>query len=626
MLFIKMMFQMKLFELFWKIAPLLIVLIVWLFFPSSWKVGSLCILITLLGVRYWYRRRQMFWPRWRKMLFAAVLVLSVAAAFHLFGNVSLGIALIACTFAIVSAGIWLFGTASPVIGDKETESLRRQLLSPRVINDTFYEIGLTKNLDATRKWARRRKGSPMERFFGRDGSSTQVGQELLVSRSVSGRMTVGGTRYEVPKVKSIEEINAGLRASLTKVGSKTSEDYTKVAPNLASKLGLYGVKFKESSADRARGTISLSLLIRDPLNAIVPCDIDPDATIAAGTPWKIGVDEDGAEVLYDLADGAHLMIAGATRSGKSVSAYSLTTHLLLMGDSVRVLMADPNDATVAPFEDLLSWSTNDEHPEKPTEMLQWVRREMTRRQPILRALQKDKFEVDDFTPYNPMLAVIIDEAANYMRHSDTKAAGEFIGELMKVVAQGAKFGIRLVLITQRPDSTILPTSVRAQISARICFRVEDAQTSTMMFPELENPGKLLGLNKGVGCFREVGSELRMFRGVYLADHWEMAQRIRRGLPKIDIYEEPTAADDAPVDLGELVVVKPNVSPDPASGKDMPDEVQVTEDEAVVVPEADTPVDAGAPSAHETDDLIESEQETKEQKKRSILDAMEDYEN
>lgn len=274
--------------------------------------------------------------------------------------------------------------------------------------------------------------------------------------------------------------------------------------------------------------------IPDPLAANLPYDEDPAPALPVSAPWRIGVDEQGDPVTIDLARSAHLLIAGATRSGKSVCTYSLLVHVLRMGAAARLLVADPNDTTIAPFENLVAWSTSETSPDEPTAMLRWVRAEMDRRKPVLRDLQKDKLEVEDFGADLPLLVVVIDEAANYLRHADKKLAQAFRDELMAVVAQGAKYGVRLVLITQRPDSTILDTATRAQLSARISFRVEDQETAKMVFPDLADPAALLRLKPGVGFMREVGQPARRIRAMHLADHWGAAARITNPQPRIDI--------------------------------------------------------------------------------------------
>lgn len=294
------------------------------------------------------------------------------------------------------------------------------------------------------------------------------------------------------------------------------------------------------------------LLARDVLVKPLPYADDPTTSVRPETPWQVGIDEQGHPVEINLAASAHMMIAGATRSGKSVCTYGLLTHVARMGDHAQLLVADPNDATIAPFEQIVSWSTNSVDPSPVIAMLKWVRSEMEARRAILRTMRADK--VAQFTPELPMIVVVIDEAANYLRTSDVSIRRELESELLAVASQGAKFGVRLVLITQRPDSTILPTAIRSQLSARISFGLEDLETAKMIFPDIPEPSALLGLLPGVGYFKGIGASERRFRAYYLADHWEVASRIPHAMPSVDIdrpIRKARQADDPGPEIVEL---------------------------------------------------------------------------
>jgi len=278
----------------------------------------------------------------------------------------------------------------------------------------------------------------------------------------------------------------------------------------------------------------------DPLDIVVPWAEDPSAQVSPSTPWRLGVDENGRWIDIRLDTMAHGLIAGATRSGKSVATYSLMTHVLRMGPAARLLVADPNDTTIAPFEDKVAWSTSSTKPGAVTAMLKWLREEMDRRKVLMRDLRTDA--IRNFSEDLPLIVVIIDEAANYLRHADAKARDLLRGELLAVVSQGAKYGIRLILITQRPDSQILDTATRAQLSFRISFRLEDAETAKMAFPDFEDPSVLLRCKAGVGWMREVGEQPRRFRAAYLADHWGVADLLPFKHAPISI-ETPDDDDD-----------------------------------------------------------------------------------
>lgn len=424
------------------------------------------------------------------------------------------------------------GSTATSIDDPALTQLLVVLNDPARLGQLFVNSGLAQVQKVERK-------PPARRGLGYSNLDLAVdayglGKHLFGRKAQSGLFVdPNGNQYRVPRLLGTQNSKAGLVAWFEILPGYTISNYRKGAEIMTTALGLpFGITVAQTDEDTRNRHMRLNFKLGNPLAGTVPFTIDPSTRIDPETPWVIGVDEDGVDVAYNIAAGAHMLIAGATRSGKSVCTYSLITHVLRMGDSVRLLVADPNDTTMAPFESKLSWSTNSTHPEAPTQMLRWVRSEMSRRRPILRAMRRDK--IDKFTPELPMIVIIIDEAANYMRHGDKAAAAAFIDELMAVVAQGAKFGIRLVLITQRPDSTILPTTVRSQISARMSFRLEDLQTATMVFPDLDNPADLLTFDVGVGMYKEVAGQPRKFRSVFLEDHWAAAEQISGALPSVDV--------------------------------------------------------------------------------------------
>lgn len=334
-----------------------------------------------------------------------------------------------------------------------------------------------------------------------------------------------GQRFEdrvfAPTVVDVYPSAVGPVLVARLVVGQTVDDVLRAAPALASAWGVPEVRVSVA----APGVVALTLVTSDPLSETVRHDGAADV-IGVDEPWVIGRSEEGSLVTLDMASGSHTLIAGATRSGKSVCVYGLLTHLLRMGDSVRLLVADPNETTVAPFEDKVAWFTTSTHPNQVALGLRWVQAEVQRRKPIMRAMRKDRLSVEDFTPDMPLIVVVIDELANYLRHADKKAASALTDDLLVQASQNAKYGVRLVLITQRPDSTILSTSIRAQIASRISFRLEDSETARMVFPDLDDPLTMMSLPPGVGFMRGFSDDLVVkFRGVYLEDHWAMAERL-----------------------------------------------------------------------------------------------------
>ncbi|MFD5620632.1 FtsK/SpoIIIE domain-containing protein [Streptomyces yangpuensis] len=194
----------------------------------------------------------------------------------------------------------------------------------------------------------------------------------------------------------------------------------------------------------------------------------------------LGLDEDGTPIVLNLAYSAHALIAGATRSGKSITVNTLLAYASLMRD-VRLIVIDPNLAAVAPWWRTAYKVSDAIHPDEPTEILRWVREEMQRRERLFWSGRTDR--ISEFSPELPLLLVVIDEVANYTRHPDRKARERFEAELLAIASQGAKFGVRLWLLTQKPSADVLTTAVRTNLSARICHRVDTIEDFLHLFPD-----------------------------------------------------------------------------------------------------------------------------------------------
>lgn len=227
---------------------------------------------------------------------------------------------------------------------------------------------------------------------------------------------------------------------------------------------------------------------REPLEAVIRSPLlGPDGSpvcrpgqFVSTDDVLLGWDEDGTPIVLNLAYSAHALVAGVTRSGKSITVNTLLAYASLMRD-VRLIVIDPNLGAVAPWWRTAYKVSDATHPDEPTEILRWVREEMQRRERLFWSGRTDR--ITEFSPELPLLLVVIDEVANYTRHPDRKARERFEAELLAIVGQGAKFGIRLWLLTQKPSADVLTTAVRTNLSARICHRVDTIEDFLHLFPD-----------------------------------------------------------------------------------------------------------------------------------------------
>jgi len=233
----------------------------------------------------------------------------------------------------------------------------------------------------------------------------------------------------------------------------------------------------------------------------------------------LGKDITGAPVVTDLARMPHLLVAGATGTGKSVCLNSMIISLLFKSspDMVRFLMIDPKRIELSMYNEiphLLHPVVT--QPKEATRALKWAVEEMEKRYMLLsdrgvrnieaynRRIVKDKKPapqdpsqgVDKNLPY---IVVVIDELADLMMTSSRD-----VEEAITRLAQMARAaGIHLIIATQRPSVDVLTGIIKANFPARISFQVSSRVDSRTILDgigaeNLLGQGDMLFLPPGVG--------------------------------------------------------------------------------------------------------------------------------
>lgn len=204
-------------------------------------------------------------------------------------------------------------------------------------------------------------------------------------------------------------------------------------------------------------------------------------------PLVLGREIAGAPVVTDLARMPHLLIAGATGSGKSVCINAIVTSLLYRygPDQVRLIMIDPKMLELISYNDIphLLHPVVVEHRES-AKALKWSVAEMERRYRLLaangvrslddyntRARRGDDLRGidDDDGPSNPLpfIVVVIDELADLM----LTVQNEIEEPLARLAQMARAVGIHLVLATQRPSVNVITGVIKANFPSRISFQV-----------------------------------------------------------------------------------------------------------------------------------------------------------
>ncbi len=213
--------------------------------------------------------------------------------------------------------------------------------------------------------------------------------------------------------------------------------------------------------------------------------------------FGLGKDIAGKAVVTDLSKMPHLLIAGATGSGKSVCINTIIMSLILRStpDEVRLILIDPKRVELAGYNELphLIGKVITE-PENALENLYWAVREMERRYELLQ-----EAKVRDLSGYNekaaqdkdleilPLIVIIVDEFADLIMTS-----GKDIELPITRLAQMARaVGIHLILATQRPSIKVITGIIKANFPARIAFQVSSRVDSRVIL-DMIGAERLLG--------------------------------------------------------------------------------------------------------------------------------------
>ncbi|MBV1758395.1 MAG: DNA translocase FtsK [Dethiosulfatibacter sp.] len=239
-------------------------------------------------------------------------------------------------------------------------------------------------------------------------------------------------------------------------------------------------------------------------------------------PFAIGKDIAGKNMVADIASMPHLLIAGATGSGKSVCINALLMSILFRAkpDDIKLILIDPKVVELNIYNGLphlLIPVVTD--PRKAANALGWAVQEMSNRYDIFA-----QNSVRDITSYNnkkrienkkeeiiPKIVIVIDELADLMM----VAAGEVEDSITRLAQLARAAGIHLVIATQRPSVDVITGTIKANISSRIAFSVSSYIDSRTI---LDSSGAEKLLGKGDLLYHPVGTNKHIrIQGVFVSD-------------------------------------------------------------------------------------------------------------
>ena len=208
----------------------------------------------------------------------------------------------------------------------------------------------------------------------------------------------------------------------------------------------------------------------------------------------LGRDISGRSHFANLGRMPHLLIAGATGSGKSVCIHAIINSLIFRNppDNLKFIMIDPKRVELTMYNSiphLLTPVTTE--PKKAILALKWAAKEMERRYDIL-----EKASVRDIDSYHqnvknadpmPFIVIIIDELADLMQSYPR----ELESAVVRLAQMSRAVGIHLILSTQRPSVNIITGLIKANIPTRIALQVS-SQIDSRTILDTSGAEKLLG--------------------------------------------------------------------------------------------------------------------------------------
>ena len=288
------------------------------------------------------------------------------------------------------------------------------------------------------------------------------------------------------------------------------------------------------------------------VKSVMDVDLYKSAQAKMGLPVPLGLDSGGQPAIADLTRMPHLLVAGATGSGKSVCINALIVGLLMnrTPEQVRMVMIDPKRVELTPYAGIPHLYTEPVvEPDRAIVILRSLVQEMMERFRLL-----ESAGVRNIATFNakaavkmPYLLILVDELADLM----LTGANDVERLLVRLAQLGRATGVHLVVATQRPSVDVVTGLIKANFPSRISFSVMSQIDSRTI---LDSPGAEKLLGKGDMLFLPVdrARPLRI-QGAFLGDdevesvveYWRNVDCPEMPMLEVNFDEEQGSVNVAP---------------------------------------------------------------------------------
>ncbi|WP_420628464.1 DNA translocase FtsK 4TM domain-containing protein [Candidatus Leptofilum sp.] len=479
--------------------------------------------------------------------------------------------------------------------------------TPTVITPVF--LGNSNGRSQQHNWKLPAIDDILEPGTDQDPSGAMIREQVEIIEHTLESFGAPATVVEINQGPTITQFGVEPSFITMRNGKRTKVKVGKIA-GLADDLtlALHAQSIRIQAPVPGKGYVGIE--VPNPAKALVSLR-DVMETTAFGklkSPLRIGLGQDvaGQPIVADLASMPHLLIAGATGSGKSVCVNSIIASLLLLNtpDQLKLVMVDPKRVELTGYNGIphLAAPVVVEM-DKVIGVLQWAMREMDSRYKMFADVgARNIVDYNKKTKRNkkidplPYIVIIVDELADLMMLSpeETERGVTRLAQLARAT------GMHMVIATQRPSVDVVTGLIKANFPARVAFAVASSTDSRVIL-DATGAERLLGQGdmlyqspdaaapvRSQGCFVSDG-ELNKLIG-----YWQAARRFNLVSAADSVQQKPVEIPSQPVAaLPPQATLPPQAEPE---AKAMPPAPQTIEAPVVNMGKSEaTPVDDDAPT-------------------------------